>query len=307
MPVDNFKAKCESQVFRIDNRLEPYELLGIMFYPQRNREGKYLYHFATLQGNLLAKIDICGVLSIENSLNKFLHGNNFTDFTLSEIQSSIEKVENILKIPSNEFRLIRIELGLNVLSVKQLYEYFSLYRSNSYENMRSGKTIYGRKFYLTDFNVKAYNKLVEMQLNPNSFSINDRDYSNDKKLNRFEIEYKRMRELKACGLIMLSDLMNKDVMEKVMHRAMEKFKVIEMSKKYDYSLLTSRERELLFAGKNPDFWKTEKSKNYNTYKEKKAKYRSCIKKLDNNLLKQIDPKMLIMKVISDKVNYLLSH
>jgi hypothetical protein len=197
-----------------------------------------------------------------------LHGNNFTDFTLSEIQSSIEKVENILKIPSNEFRLIRIELGLNVLSDKQLYEYFSLYRSNSYENMRSGKTIYGRKFYLTDFNVKAYNKLVEMQLNPNSFSINDRDYSNDKKLNRFEIEYKRMRELKACGLIMLSDLMNKDVMEKVMHRAMEKFKVIEMSKKYDYSLLTSRERELLFAGKNPDFWKTEKSKNYNTYKEK---------------------------------------
>lgn len=307
MCVDNFKAECVSELFTIKNRSKPYKLLEIVFHPQHNHEGKYRFHFAQLHGGLLAKIDTRGVLSIENSLHKLFHGNNFNDFTFSEIQLSVKKIESIMNIPSDEFQLTRIELGVNSECEEQFYERFDLYRMNASENMRSGKTIYGRKFYLTDFNVKAYNKLVEMQLNPNSFSINDRDYSNGKKLNRFEIEYKRMRELKACGLIMLSDLMNKDVMEKVMHRAMEKFKVIEMSKKYDYSLLTSRERELLFAGKNPDFWKTEKSKNYNTYKEKRAKYRNCIKMLDSNLLKQIDPKILIMKVISDKVNYLLSH
>lgn len=307
MPVDRFKAEYVSKEFEIDRRKEPYEAFGKLFYPQYNREGKYIYHHSKLRGDLVAKINLQGVLSIENSLHKFFHNNNFTDFTLSEVQTSIKQIEDLLKIPSDEFRLKKIELGLNLINDGQFYEQFGQYKMSGYENMRSGKKIYGRKFYLTDFNIKAYDKYLETKLNPNSIMVSDMGVIVSKNLNRLEIEFKRMRELNRCGLIMLSDLMNKDIMERAINRVLEKFSAVEINKSYDYSLISSRERELLFAGRNPDFWAMEKINNKNTYKKKRSTYRDCIKMLDKSLKEQDDLKIIMIQALTNKADFLLSN
>lgn len=301
--LDGIKAECMSELFTVE-RTKPYVAFGKVFYPLWNREGKYIYHHSLVE-NLVAKINLQGKLTIENSLHKFWHGNNFTDFTLSEIQTSISQIENIFKISSNEFLLKKVEAGLNVTADEQFHNRFQQYKMNGFENMRKGKIVYGRKFYLTDFNIKVYNKYLETNLNPNSVKFDNTGNPIPINLNRFEIEFKRMRELNDCGLIMLSDATNREVMMNVVSKLLKKYNDIEMDGKYNYNILSSRERELFYAGKDTEFWNLEKEKNKNTYKEKRVKYKSCLKRLDSQL--QNNPKELMLKTLSDKANYLLSN
>nr|WP_321232380.1 hypothetical protein [uncultured Psychroserpens sp.] len=298
--LDNLKVLDIENSYSIPSRTEPFRMFDAEFFPRYNQKGKYTYHSATFE-NLVAKIT-GGRFTLENSLNKFVHGNNYNDFTHSEIINAIERIENKFKISSGNLKLKRLETAVNFQSKVQLYKLFGLYVMDEFENMRKGKTIYGKKFYGSEYNVKDYDKTLETKLN------GDLDAYGNKELapngtNRFEIEYKKMRPLNGV-LVTLSDLRNKAVLEKLGLMILKCFDKVEILKDYNYSILTPRERELVFAGYSSQFWEVEKL-NMNTRKEKRSRFKKCIKKLDSDLT--INPKNETRNLMLEKINYLVSN
>ncbi|TLX24044.1 hypothetical protein FE904_18310 [Chryseobacterium indologenes] len=300
---DNFKVEY-SQKFILKDIVssEPFDAFGYKFHPQCNPSGKYLYHRTSIENELMIKIWKDGRMTIENSLHKFWKGNNYSDFILSEIRQSIEKIEDVLHLPSEGFILRSLETAINFETLLPFHLLLSSYRKNPFDLLRSSKTIYGKKCYMTDYNLKGYNKFLEVSLNSHS-TFEDR-LNVTKNLNRFEIDYKRMRGLNSKNIIYLSDLTKSSSLISLGEGLLNFFDQIEMNKNYDYNILTSRERELFFAGKDPAFWEVEKM-NKNTRKKKMAKYSQLKKKLENALEK--DPQQEIRKLIKDKIDFLLSN
>ena len=303
--IDNFKLEHIGDYYKVftDIRVyEPFERFGLSFYPRYNRNGNYSYHSA-LYHNLLVKI-YGDRLTIENSLHKFYHGYNHSDFTHSEIVSAIEAIENYFKIPSEDLYFRRVEIALNINYPEQVHEQIQHYKLNQFENMRKGKTVYGKKCFMSEYNIKFYNKYIEDKLNNNSY-INDR-YSNDisipKTEKRYEVEYKKMRPLKGT-LTTLSDLKKKRVILALGQKIIKYFDSVVIQSNYDYRLLTPRQRELVFAGSNSDFWDTEKI-NMNTRSKKMKLYNSCIKMLDNNL--SDNPKYEVKNLMLEKIHHLVT-
>ena len=71
----------------------------------------------------------------------------------------------------------------------------------------------------------------------------------------------------------------------------------------DYSILKPRQRELIFAGQNPAFWKTEKNINRNTAKKKRADYLQLYKTLAEQNTANHD----LENRLKDKFEYLISN
>lgn len=161
--IDNFKAEDVENVYSIPSSTKPFNLFGETFYPRYNFEGKYRCHSASYR-NLVIKIT-GGRLTIENSLHKFINSNNYSDFTFSELNNAIEQIESKLKIQSEHLKLKRIEVAVNIEYLEQFNNLFILYGMKEFDNMRSGKTIYGKKFFGSEFNVKGYDKTIETKLN----------------------------------------------------------------------------------------------------------------------------------------------
>jgi len=298
--IDNFKVEDVENAHSIPSRTKPFKLFDLNFYPRYNQEGKYAYHFATFE-NLVAKIT-GGRFTLENSLHKFVHGNNYTDFTHSEIVIAIERIEDKFKISSKNLKLKRIEVAVNFEYEKQFHNSFRLYGMNEFDKMRSGKTVYGKKHYGSEYNVKGYNKSVETKLHRKFDTLGNQIIA-PKNINRFELEYKKMRPLNSL-LTTLADLKNKGALEKLGFMIMKCFDKMQLSKKYNYSIISPRERELVFAGYNSQFWEEEKI-NMNTRKKKRSLFIRCVKKLDAEL--HIDPKNKIRELMVEKINYLISN
>jgi len=303
--VDNFKIEFTGNQHVIPSFENIVEIFNTLFYPHYNKEGKYLYHWANIQNNLVAKIDKRRneVMTIENSLHKFWHGNNFEDFTFSEILQAIDQIEKILNIPSRFLKFKKVEIGINIENNISSFDLLKSYKMNDFDRMRSGKKVYGKKIFLTDFDIKYYNKFMETELSQRTNMIDSNSVFIPKNLYRFEIGYKRMRPLEGI-LTRLSDLRDIKTLQKLGHKLLDTFNLIDMHKDYNFSVLSPRERELVFAGMNSEFWEIEKI-NENTRKDKRRKYLNCIKRLNENLSE--DPKELILDLLSDKLNYLITN
>lgn len=278
----------------------PVEMFGLNFYAYFNKQGNYVGHQSSFDG-LNVRIR-AGRLFIENSLHKFHKGNNYTDFTHSEIVNAIKRIEDQFNISSEDLKFKKIEVAINYPKTIQLHKQFGLYVMNEFENMRKDKKTYGKKFFGSDYNVKSYDKSLETKLRGSLDAMGNKTII-PLDINRFEVQYKRMRPLEPI-LTNLSDLKNRDTLEKLGLMIMKCFDKIKFSKKYNYSILTPRERELVFAGYNSQFWEEEKI-NMNTRKKKRILFNKCIKKLDSELSN--DPKIEIQNLLLEKINYLVSN
>ncbi len=299
--VDNFKAEYVDLVKPIRSISKPFERFGLIFQPHYNYTGKYVYHWASLENELVIKIWKNGRMIIQNSLHKFFIGNNFTNFTRQEVKLAVEKIENILQLPATKFKIINLECAVNFTTELPFHLMFNSFKMNPFDNMRKDKTVFGKKCYLNDYTVKGYNKFLEVNLNPNSDELEKSIVP--KFLKRFEVDFKRMRAFSGKTLY-LSDLKSVNTFKLFGNKLVDCFLNVEMNKNYDYSILTPRERELFFAGRNSEFWKVEKM-NMNTRKAKRRKYLSIEKKLDLSIIN--DPQVEIENLMKEKVNYLISN
>ena len=100
-------------------------------------------------------------IRITNSLHKFCKGNNYSDFTFSELTDSINLITNYFEIEASQFVIRKLEYGFNITTPQPAKEYLNLfaeYHSREFEKMKHKHIFYGRKCVMSEYALKVYDK-----------------------------------------------------------------------------------------------------------------------------------------------------
>lgn len=143
-------------------------------------------------------------LIIENSIHKFYHGNNYCDFTLSELEKAINQLSEYLGFDIFKAKVLKLEYGCNIRIENPIatIEFIKDYKNKSFSQCYKNSICYGKKIEMTDFSIKLYDKQKEVKLHYKK-DIDD-------SLLRIEKEIKNMRHLHKNGIpiYLVSDLIN---------------------------------------------------------------------------------------------------
>ncbi len=204
-------------------------------------------------------------LIVTNSLHKLIKGNNYSDFRFNELISAVNEIEKITGIPASEFKIRKLEFAVNITVPIQATDYlskFSDYKGREFDKMRDNKLWYGIKYIFTEYSLKIYDKSKQVK-------IADRIDINQNIL-RFEVVYNCQRKLTAIDN--LSDLKDVKKISVLFNQFISMIKRINCIGNEDFTNFKNSDRERYFAGKNPEYWKSLKSHNINTYKTNKKRF-----------------------------------
>jgi hypothetical protein len=226
------------------------------------------------------------VLEIAGSLHKNHHGYNHGRFTFSDLETQLNELEQVLKIPLHIAEIKTIETGVNVTPIISADEI-----TNNVHTLggRAGKQLKIRPFYYyrpkhfggyfsTDrYKVKIYNKGAKHSL--------------PFELLRYELRFEEMGILKSYGIKTLADLKDR---AKVMQLKNELLKVWEQVVLYDSyaernAAIKKTDKEFLNEVMRRDFWEIMRgSKSRTTFCRKKKRLRAISAKYGKDLHKETE-------------------
>lgn len=204
-------------------------------------------------------------LIVTNSLHKLIKGNNYSDFRFSELMSAVNEIESITGISASEFKIRKLEFAINITVPIQATDYltkFSDYKGREFDKMRDNQLWYGIKYIFTEYCLKIYDKSRQVK-------IADRIDINQNIL-RFEVVYNSIRKLSTINN--LAELKDLKKINQLFSQFISIIKKINCIGNEDFTNFQNAERERYFAGQNPEYWKSLKSHNINTYKTNKKRY-----------------------------------
>lgn len=226
------------------------------------------------------------VLIISNSLHKFHKGNNYSDFSFLDLQVMIREIENLTGINAEYFEIRKLEFALNIETINKPYLYlpmFSDYKGKEFDKMKTKTGFwYGNKYKLSEYALKVYDKSEMIKRNEGiKLELN---------LLRFETEYSRVR--KIPNIKTLADLKNKDNLQIIFNELINQVERLNCIGNEDFSNVSSRDREMYFAGQASRFWIAENMLNKETAKDKKKRYKAIQQKVSKkNLIEEFTKKL----------------
>jgi len=268
------------------NSFNPFEWNGLKFYPKFKK--------GILQGFESDYKDLRVILhndkiQLSNSLHKFYKGNNYSDFTHSELTNAIQEICQMFEIEAEYWEIKKMEFGFNILTLKPAKEYMSLflqYKEREFERMKNKQIDYGRKCFLSEYALKIYDKSFQCKI-VDSVKISDKTL-------RVEFCYNQKRKLPK-QINTLADLMDKDKFKELFKDLNEAFTKVIYNDEVDFTNSTNVERMLFYASRNTDFIKVEEQINKTGAKAIRQK----IKQLKERFLKK-EFKKYFLKALSDK-------
>lgn len=172
-------------------------------------------------------------LIITNSIHKFYHGNNYTDFYYSELKQAFADLSAVLDINILEAKVTSFEYGCNIRidNPMQLIEKLKGYKCNSFNPMYEKSKIYGLKLDVNDYAIKFYDKQMEVKIHGK--------VKLDFGLLRYEKEVKYLRYIQKKGIPInrVCDLLKKDNLQKLADDLIETYKEIHKDPNVDLSKL----------------------------------------------------------------------
>jgi hypothetical protein len=186
-------------------------------------------------------------IDISGSLHKFYQGNNYTDFTLVELQKSILDISEILGTNPQNTRIRSIEFGVNITPkqlTNQVLDSIICFMGKPYKWDNFKGKGYLKRFSLSQFEIKIYNKGLHCLLNDN--------------LMRFELNVNKMDYLltKDVQTLSIADLLKTSI-----HQQLRDLLESALNNLYfiDYridlkQISNSREKLIIIEGSNPGFW-----------------------------------------------------
>lgn len=248
--------------------------------PRTREVTKYQTIFKNLRFTIKANSFI-----IDNSLHKFYKGNNYSDYSFFELVETVDQIERLTNIKAEDLNVKKLEFALNIITDKPAYKYLSMFsdfKIKEYDKMKSKAFWYGIKYVFTEYTLKIYDK-SEMVKRTESINI----YQN---ILRFEIQYIRNRRLTSINT--LADLINKEKINSLFQELIEQVERLNCIGNENFSEVSSRDREIYFAGQNERFWITEKDLNRNTAKDKRKRYRIIQQKISKrNMIEEFAEKL----------------
>ncbi|ERM80312.1 hypothetical protein P872_13855 [Rhodonellum psychrophilum GCM71 = DSM 17998] len=277
----------------------PFEWNGMVFSPEFNKNGDVTSYTGELK-NLYLKM-ISGKIIVVNSLHKFYHGNNYSEFTEWEIKQCMETLSAVFGDVFWESRITKLTVAINLeCDPKRIIERLISFKGNPMEPMRprNSRTVYGKRYPSTHYNIKIYDK---------QFEVKKCDRLDIVPTLRIEIEmnmaYFQKRRLNPILIFNPRDLWSQSA---AAFLTFELYEVIS-SLGFDYGLDPEQARDFHDASviifmSNPLFKKVLKKKsNYRTYKG----YERRLEELRQEF-KGEDYNQMLEKLLEKKLKFLNS-
>lgn len=140
---------------------QPFEYKGLIYSPKFNNG--QIIRYETQCKNLRVYLYPEKVYLL-NSLHKFYKGNNYSDFTKSELRAAIEAISDITGIRWKQATVKKIEYGCNA-SVNAANAIHSLqsYKGKDFQSMAKNGIRYGAACEFAQYRIKGYDKAFELK------------------------------------------------------------------------------------------------------------------------------------------------
>lgn len=229
---------------------------------------------------------------IENSLQKFYMGNNYQDFTYSQVVEAFQKLNTVLPFTIRDANIVKLSTGVVIQEEAQpIFESWLEYKGKSPRIMTNRNTIYGAYFQATNYKIKGYDKTFEVKQH-NQVSLNDNYF-------RFELEaYSRHFTSRSQPIqtVTVQDLMNPSTFNALADNLFKVYQDIKKKPFFDYQKWSLKEIRLLATMANKETANGLKKYHEHTYKKDRKAYLKLIKENDNNKLNNQVLQQLIEKI-----------
>lgn len=230
-------------------------------------------------------------IELSNSLHKFYKGNNYTDFTHSELVSAIAEICIKFEIEAKCWEIKKMEFGFNIKTPQPANEYLDLfleYKGKEFEKMKHKQNNYGRKCFMSEYALKVYDKSYQCKV-VDSIAISS-------KLLRVEFFYNQKRKLPK-QIKSLADLLDREKIKGLYKDLSEAFAKVIYNDEVDFSDSNDEERMLFFASIHPNYIKVEEGINKSKTTAMKKRIRQLKERFFQKTFKQWFLKALQNKYI----------
>lgn len=278
----------------LQQSIEPFMVNDIKFFPQWHPNGFITYN--GMIDNL--KLNIFNdSLSIKNSWHKFYKGNNYSDYSFTDIKRTYDKLETKLGLSISDAEIKRIGYGCVIkTNPHKVFKSWKYLRNTESKPMYKNGTQYGSFFPFTDYKIKGYDKTFEVWKH-NNIRI-EPDYF------RFEKEVKYMRHLhnrkQPIGIYKTKDLFNKDILIQLSQDLITNYRLIEKTPQMNLKGLNPKQLRVLAVMENNTLRNELKANHNKTYKRDKELYKNLFKGELNTFNDEVET------LITDKLNILLN-
>lgn len=266
----------------LDQVESPFYWGNIKWTPTFNRKTKEVNGYEASIDNLELKIKGSTVF-FKNSLQKWYTGNNYQLFSYYQVVDAIEKLNK--QLPFNVYNSKVVYLAVGTVfkeESKPILDTWLSFNGKLPLPMMKKNKIYGKKFYLTDYTLKGYDKTFEAY-NHERMKIPDNIF-------RLELEiYTRNLRSRKNPIIIntVKDLIDKKKYRKLSTELLSKYIKIEKKQSISLSKLNNKQKEILALFYNKKILQQYKKDHFESYRKKRTVYKNINKMTNNTYLEHL--------------------
>lgn len=267
---------------------------GLIFVPKWNQTGivKYCSQMENLRLTILND-----KLYISNSWHKFYKGNNYSDYTHSDIINTCKLLEDSFGKGFERSKINRIAYGIVINEdAKRNYNNWLNYKSKRPLPMHNSGKIYGAMFDFIDFRIKGYDKTFEVKEHE-GIGIGDGYF-------RIESEIKYMRHLhkrkEPINIFSPKDLFIFENIQLLGNDLMNKYQTIEKNIQIETKGLSMHELNVIASMRDENVRETIKKEHNTTFKRYQREFNKLKQANNSEYLLQVEEK--VRNKISDLIN-----
>lgn len=234
--------------------------LGVDIYANVNTlSGEVCKHKKVTYKNLFIKIYATGTVVINGSLHKYWKGENFTDFTFSDLVDCINDLSRVFNFNPSEAHLRNLEFGVNVSPIFNPFDFCRdviAYKNEGFSRLTTkggNKLNIGFKIEQQRYALKIYDK--------------GKQYNLDTNILRYEVRANKMEYLKRTGVRYLSDLLDIEKIKNLGAILFQTYSDLIIVEKVNTSAMSSNEERIFALCKNPKEWERFNPKQRCKYKK----------------------------------------
>jgi len=254
-----------------------FEWCGLIWIPKLNKFDFPTFYFCELMNLYLVLRG--NEISVTNSLQKFYMGNNYEAFSYTQVVEAFEKMNDLLPFNIYAAAVKKIAVGTVIQEdADPILNTWISYSNKKAFPMLSRNKMYGLKYFLTEYDIKGYNKTTEVK-HHNNINLNQQYF-------RFEVEVKRINNLNRgknkIGIYTVQDLINPIKYQKLTHYLIDKYRKIEKKPIINLNETSLKEKRLMACFKDIDVLNSIKKQHPDSYKKDRREYNHLTNKLNDN-------------------------
>jgi hypothetical protein len=277
-------------------KLRNIDWAGFRWRPIQNKKA-YVIGYQTELQNINLRL-YGSELHIENSLQKFYMGNNYQDFTFTQVLTAFEKLNKQLPVDIYKSTKARVDVGVVIKhDTNQECSRWLDYKSKLPNAMIKRNTIYGSEFRQTNNKFKGYNKTYE--------ALQTADVKLKEQLMRVELTGNNRfynKRTNPIGIYTIQDLIDPIKFQLLASELLNFYASIKKKPNLDFSKWNTKETRLYGYMNNADSAKAMKKFHKETHKKERGEYLKLLSKYQN-----VEQEKIVFDKLKEKVNFSINN